>query len=116
MAYRDILRQRARKNTQCNRVFSHGIASIIKKFVVTEKGFNAEIKTDSNPVYVFYVDMAASKNDIKYVVESVYNVSVQAVKTLIMPQKCRTNRWIVRKSLKKAYVTLLAWQEISFAS
>lgn len=116
MAYRNILRQRARKNTQCNRVLSHGITSIIKKFVVTEKGFNAEVKSDRNPVYVFHVDMAASKNDIKYVVESVYNVSVQAVKTLIIPQKFRTNRWMVRKSLKKAYVTLPAWQEITFAS
>jgi len=116
MAYRDILRQRAHKNTQCNRVRTHGISSIIKKFVVTEKWFNPETQWDRNPVYVFYVDMAASKNDIKYVVESVYNVSVEAVKTLIIPQKMRINRWVVRKSLKKAYVTLSAWQEIAFAS
>jgi large subunit ribosomal protein L23 len=61
--------------------------------------------------YVFEVDLDASKRVIKEAVETLFDVQVEKVNTMIMPAKrslnARNRRVILRRSMyKKAIVTL----------
>jgi large subunit ribosomal protein L23 len=61
--------------------------------------------------YVFEVDVKASKSMIKEAVETLFDVQVEKVNTMIMPAKRSLNtqnrRVILRRSMyKKAIVTL----------
>ena len=55
---------------------------IIIRPVVTEASLEA---VDEQNKLIFYVDRRANKNTIKWTVESLYDVVVQKVNTLIMP-------------------------------
>jgi large subunit ribosomal protein L23 len=81
------------------------LTKVIKKPLITEKG--SELK-DKNSVYVFAVDVAANKIEIKKAVEKLFSVTVEKVNTVIVAGKQR--RLGLRKGLKpdwkKAYVTL----------
>ncbi len=58
---------------------------IIKYPLITESAFNKMDSITENAL-VFIVDRNATKHQIKYAFESLYNVSVVKVNTLITPQ------------------------------
>jgi large subunit ribosomal protein L23 len=85
---------------------------IIRRPVVTEK---SQRLTDEQNVYVFEVDLRATKPMIKDAVETIFGVSVLKVRTMVMPAKrarrirktfFRTSEW------KKAVVTIAPGQTI----
>ena len=87
---------------------------IIKAPVITEKALIAKEETqDGKQLLTFRVDRDATKPEIKSAVEKIFDVKVDAVRTLnYMGKKARRGRFEGRKpSWKKAYVTLSAGQE-----
>lgn len=76
----------------------------------------ATIVADGNGQYVFKVAKDANKLEVKKAVEALFNVKVESVRTL--NQKGKTKRTIrglgKRNDVKKAYVRLVAGQEIDF--
>ena len=87
---------------------------IIKSPVITEKALVAkEESQDRRQLLTFRVDRRATKPEIKSAIEKIFNVQVDAVRTLnYMGKKARRGRFEGRKpSWKKAYVTLSAGLE-----
>ena len=85
---------------------------IIRRPVITEK---SDRLADELNVYVFEVDLKATKPQIKDAVEIVFGVDVLKVRTAIMPAKMGTRlrrRYIRKKMWKKAYVTVEPGQDI----
>jgi large subunit ribosomal protein L23 len=79
---------------------------IIKRPLVTEEAVSGAEKGNT---YVFKVDSAANKTQIKEAVESLYDVKVVGVRTANMPSKPRMYRRAFRSRApgwKKAYVRL----------
>ncbi len=77
---------------------------VIRKPVITEK---ATMASEANAV-VFEVAIDANKPQIKEAVETLFNVKVKAVNTLVTKGKVKRFRGQLgrRKDVKKAYVTL----------
>jgi large subunit ribosomal protein L23 len=82
---------------------------ILVKPVITEK---ATKMADKRNVYSFVVDKTANKIEIRKAVETMFNVSVEAVNTCIVPAKAKsrsTKKSVTkgfRAAYKKAFVTL----------
>lgn len=89
---------------------------ILKRPILNEKF--AEL--NKLGVYGFVVDRRANKIEIKKAVEGMFNVNVNAVRTLIAPAKNKarmTKKSYVqgrRAPFKKAYVTLAQGEVIDF--
>ena len=68
---------------------------------------------DGNQV-VFKVSTDASKPEIRRAVEKLFDVKVQAVRTVKVKGKVKRNRfgWVNKPTWKKAYVRLAPGQEI----
>jgi large subunit ribosomal protein L23 len=82
---------------------------IIKSPVITEKALTAkEESQDTRQLLTFRVDRHATKPEIKSAVETIFQVKVDAVRTVNYLGKLkRRGRYEGRKpSWKKAYVTL----------
>lgn len=82
---------------------------IIKSPVVTEKALTAKEATeDGHQQLTFRVDVHATKPEIKAAIERIFNVKVDAVRTMNYDGKMkRQGRFTGRRpSWKKAYVTL----------
>jgi large subunit ribosomal protein L23 len=81
------------------------IKNIIKKPIITEK--IRQMKAVKN-VYAFAVDVKANKAEIKKAVESMFNVKVEKVNTLILQGKKRRLgiRTGEKSDWKKAFVYL----------
>lgn len=82
---------------------------IIKSPVITEKALVAKEETqDTRQLLTFRVDRHATKPEIKSAVESIFQVKVDAVRTVnYMGKIKRRGRYEGRRpSWKKAYVTL----------
>lgn len=79
--------------------------TIIKRPIITEKGI--EIK-DLQRTLVFEVVRDANKPEIKRAVETIFNVKVARVRTVLVPGKFRRRgvRGGYRADWKKAYVQL----------
>lgn len=79
---------------------------IVIRPIMSEK---TDVMADDHNQYVFEVVRKANKRQVKKAVESIFEVSVTDVRTMIVPGKSR--RWgrIIRKtpSWKKAIVTLV---------
>ena len=87
------------------------IFSIIKKPVISEKSTAlAEVANR----YVFRVDNAATKTEIKEAVEQLFKVKVKAGNTIVMHGKNkRAGRFEFKRSnWKKAIITLVQGQKI----
>jgi large subunit ribosomal protein L23 len=86
---------------------------ILRRPRITEKGTRMAA---SHPVVVFEVPVQANKVEIKKAVQSVFNVEVSSVRTLVVRGKTkRRGKFIGKRSnWKKAIVTLAAGQEIDF--
>ncbi|QQR90451.1 MAG: 50S ribosomal protein L23 [Myxococcales bacterium] len=88
------------------------IEDIIKKpLVLTEKGNTLR---EQENTYLFEVDLRANKAEIRNAVESLFNVHVDNVRTLIMRgQMRRMGRGYAKtRNWKKAMVTLKPGQQI----
>ncbi|MFZ2255621.1 MAG: 50S ribosomal protein L23 [Patescibacteria group bacterium] len=66
----------------------NSLYSVIKKFVVTNKSTDGEVRG----VYTCVVDMAATKIDIKNAMKSLYGVEVEKVNVLHTRPKFRNTR------------------------
>ncbi len=90
------------------------IWDIIKAPVVTEKAIIArEESVDGRQVLTVRIDRDATKSEVKNAMESIFNVKVDAVRTINYEGK-KKRRGLHegrRPSWKKAYVTLKAGQE-----
>lgn len=90
---------------------------ILIKPIITEK---AETLSEGLNKYSFIVHKKANKIEIKKAVETMYNVQVAAVNTMILPGKIksRTTRAGVlqgrKPAYKKAVVTLASGEDIDF--
>ncbi len=87
---------------------------VIKRPLLTEKATMYE--EGGAPVYLFEVDLKADKELIRRAVESIFEVSVQSVNTVIVRGKVkRVGRVLGKRSnWKKAYVTLKEGDAINF--
>lgn len=84
------------------------IYDVLRRPILTEKSSHQYSKLNQ---YVFEVDTNANKSMIKEAVETIFDVKVIRVNTMIMPAKrsrrALSRRVLVRKSAyKKAVVTL----------
>ena len=82
---------------------------IIKSPVITEKALVAKEETqDARQLLTFRVDRQATKPEIKSAVETIFQVQVDAVRTInYMGKIKRRGRYAGRRpAWKKAYVTL----------
>jgi large subunit ribosomal protein L23 len=77
---------------------------VVRRPIITEKATMAS----ENGAVVFEVAIEANKPQIKEAVESLFNVKVKAVNTLITKGKVKRFKGQLgkRKDVKKAYVTL----------
>ncbi len=79
---------------------------IVRKPLVTEKSMAGQQKS----TYTFLVATDANKADVRRAVEKIYNVKVDAVRTLKTKGKYKRMKNMLlegkRKDTKKAYVTL----------
>ncbi len=88
---------------------------VLIKPTLTEK---ADSLTEKLNKYTFIVDKKVNKLEVKKAVEQMYNVSVEAVNTSVVPGKAKnrnTKNGVVRgrkASYKKAVVTLAKGEEI----
>ena len=85
--------------------------SVIRSPAITEK--NTVLRSDHNK-YVFEVDRRSSKKEIKRAVESLFNVKVESVNTMIVKGKRkRMGRFSgYRPNWKKAIIKLAEGQTI----
>lgn len=84
--------------------------SVVKSLIHTEKGTNMGARNK----YLFWVDSAANKIDIKSAIENIYNVTVTGVNTMIVSGKPKRLRYQagMTPDWKKAIVTLKAGNKI----
>jgi large subunit ribosomal protein L23 len=90
------------------------VYEVVKRPVTTEK---SGILSDYYDQYTFEVDRRANKHQIKEAIETIFEVDVVSVRTMIMPSKRGRfgRRRVVRKpAWKKAVVRLAPGQEIQF--
>jgi len=91
--------------------------TILIKPLITEK---AEMLTEDEAKYSFIVAKNANKIEIKKAVEAMYQVTVEAVNTMILPAKAKsrsTRSGILqgrKPAYKKAVVTLAEGEELDF--
>lgn len=84
---------------------------VLKRPILTEK---SDYQRDESQ-YVFEVDRQANKHQIKEAVETIFDVEVKAVNTMVMkPKRRRLGRKIIttRPAWKRAVVTLAAGERI----
>jgi large subunit ribosomal protein L23 len=90
------------------------IYDVLRRPILTEKSTHQYAKLNQ---YVFEVDKNANKSMIKEAVETIFDVKVLRVNTMIMPAKrsrrALSRRVLIRKSAyKKAVVTLASGDTI----
>jgi large subunit ribosomal protein L23 len=87
------------------------VYQVLKRPILTEK---SDFQRDDNQ-YVFEVDRAANKHQIMEAVETLFDVEVLAVNTMIMkPKRRRLGRKVIqtRPAWKRAVVTLAPGERI----
>jgi len=87
------------------------VYQVLKRPILTEK---TDYQRDNNQ-YVFEVNRAANKHQVKEAVEKIFDVKVEAVNTMVMkPKSRRMGRRIVvtRSAWKRAVVTLAPGERI----
>lgn len=90
----------------------NSLYNVIKKFVVTNKSTDGEVRG----VYTCFIDMSATKIDVKNAFKSLYGVEVEKVNVLhTRPKFHNTRKGVARRQgiEKKAMVTLKNGQKIA---
>lgn len=96
--------------------------SILKRPLITEKAMNLSAEGIDKKQYVFEVDPAANKIQIKKAVEDMFEVKVLSVRTTRIKGKVKTRmtrRGMMRgktRTIKKAYLTLKEGDTIELVS
>lgn len=87
--------------------------TIITRPLLTEKALNLRERT-ANPEYVFKVARSANKIEIARAIESLFNVEVEKVNTVLMKGKLRRQGRFAGRAVnwKKAYVMLKEGQKL----
>ncbi len=108
MSYTDILRQRAKKTASVSALKTLSPYDVIVAPVLTEKAYIASgsDKADVAKKYLFKVHADANKNDVKQAITTIYGVIPTSVNLLWVKEKGRANRKLVRRSYKKAIVSV----------
>jgi large subunit ribosomal protein L23 len=86
---------------------------VIKRPIISEK---STVLAEMARTYVFEVDSASNKQEVRQAVETLFKVKVEDVRTMIVHGKYkRSGRFMKKKSnWKKALVTLKEGQKIEF--
>lgn len=90
----------------------NSLYSVIKKFVVTNKSTDGELKW----VYTCMIDDAATKIDVKNAIRALYGKEVEKVNILYTREKFHNTRIGVQKKRgieKKAMITMKAGNNIT---
>jgi len=87
------------------------LGHIIIKPIISEKALK---ENEQLGTYCFIVDLKANKYQIKTAIETIYNVKVVSVNTLVRPGKMKRFGQAVKKSTKskKAMIRLVEGQKI----
>ncbi len=96
------------------RISAERMYQVVRAPMITEK---ATLLSEKNQ-FVFRVSEDATKPEIKAAIETLFNVKVTAVNTLITKGKTKRfkGRTGVRSDVKKAFVTLAEGQSIDFTT
>ncbi len=113
MTFKHILQARAKKSTKGKIIKKFSPYDIILAPLVTEKTHNQQEAINK---YSFKVHKDANKNDVKQAVEFLYKVHPERINIVNVVYKWRNNRKLVRKSYKKAIVTLPKKEKIELGS
>lgn len=113
MTFKQILQARAKKNTTAKVIKKLSPYGVILAPLVTEKTHKQQEATNK---YSFKVHKDANKNDVKQAVAFLYKVHPESVNIINAVYKWRNNRKLVRKSYKKAIVTLGKKDKIELGS
>jgi len=103
MTFKQILQARAKKNITPKIIQTVSSYGVIISPLVTEK---THTQQESNNKYSFKIHKDANKNDVKQAIEFLYKVHPEGVNIVNVVYKGRDKRKLVRKSYKKAIVTL----------
>lgn len=113
MVFKNILRRRAVKSSSRKVLKKLTPYQVLIKPLITEK---TRIQLESDNKCYFQIDKSANKNDVRMSIKYVYNVEPEDVNIINVPYKWRANRKLVRRSIKKAIVTLKKWDKIDLFS
>ncbi len=113
MTFKQILQARAKKNTTGKMIQKLSPYGIILAPIVTEKTHKQQA---SDNKYSFKIHKDANKNDVKQAVELLYKVHPESINVVNVVFKGRNQRKLVRKSYKKAIVTLSKKEKIEIWS
>lgn len=91
------------------------LAGILVRPLLTERGTGNQEKYNQ---YLFEAAVDASKTDIKLAVETLFKVTVEKIRTQVVPGKFRRfgRGGAMRPDWKKAIVTVAKGQKIDFAA
>ena len=103
MSYTNIKKNRWIKWSKTSLVDSHGIMSVLKYPIISEK--TLQQNKDFNR-YVFCVGALANKNDVIAAIKYFYNMIPVDVSLLNTTYKWRSSRKLVKKPIKKAIITM----------
>ncbi len=103
MTFRQILQARAKKNISTKILKKISPYEVILAPMFTEKTHKQQ---ESQNKYTFKIHKDANKNDVKQALLYLYNVQPEHVNIVNVTYKWRNNRKLVRRSYKKAIVTL----------
>jgi len=113
MTFKQILQKRAKRSTQGKMLWKLSPYQILGKPMITEKAY--KMVEDQN-IYTFRVHRDANKNDVNQSLQAIYNVTPKSVRVMTVRSKWRMYRKLVRRSYKKAYVSLKKWESIELAA
>ena len=103
MTFKQILQSRAKKDVAGKIIKKVSPYGVILAPLVTEKTYKQQ---ESKNKYSFKVHKDANKSDVKQAVVFIYKVTPEHINIVNVVYKGRNNRKLVRKSYKKAIVTL----------
>ena len=103
MTFKQILQARAKKNATGKVIKKVSPFGVILSPIVTEKTHKQQ---ESANKYSFKIHKDANKSDVKQAIEFLYKVHPEGVNVVSVVDKGRSQRKMVRKSYKKAIVTL----------
>jgi len=113
MTFKQILQARAKKNITGKVIKKVSPYGVILWPIVTEKTHKQQ---EANNKYSFKVHKDANKSDVKQAIEFLYKVNPEGINMVNVVYKWRNQRKLVRKSYKKAIVTLSKKEKIELGS
>lgn len=113
MTFKQILQARAKKNVTGKVIKKVSPYGVILCPLVTEKTHKQQ---EADNKYSFKVHKDANKSDVKQAIECIYKVHPEHINMINVVFKWRNQRKLVRKSYRKAIVTLGKKDKIELGS